>query len=126
MRARVRLSRQGSGKTSSGVGVELPAMPIKDYLDFASERIAQTVAQAWEKRAPGRIAYGMGSAVVGRNRRWVDTAGRATMYGNTNTETFSHIEGYEDHSIRTPLGRWLRAPNRRCSYAVTWCPYQTN
>jgi hypothetical protein len=29
----------------------------------------------------------------------VDQAGRATMYGETNAPDFSHIEGYEDHSV---------------------------
>jgi hypothetical protein len=45
------------------------------------------------------MAYGIGTAVVGRNRRWVDAAGKSTMYGNTNTPAFSHIEGFEDHSV---------------------------
>jgi hypothetical protein len=37
--------------------------------------------------------------VIGHNRRWVDTGGTATMYGNTSVPEFDHIEGYEDHRV---------------------------
>ena len=87
------------GHTSCGPGVELPAMPVQEYVDFAAARIARVVDEAWSSRTPGKVAFGLGHAVVGRNRRWVNLAGRATMYGDTNTPEFSHIEGYEDHSV---------------------------
>jgi len=89
----------GSAHTSSGVGVELDVMPTPEYVDFAAERISEAVVQAWRSKASAGFAFGLGYAVVGRNRRWVDTDGRSTMYGKTNTPAFSHIEGYEDHSV---------------------------
>jgi hypothetical protein len=86
--------------TSASVDdLDLPIMPVDDYVAFAADRIARAVEQAWTSRAPGKIAYGLGHAVVGRNRRWVDLDGNATMYGNTDTPGFSHIEGYEDHNV---------------------------
>ncbi|MGD9496198.1 MAG: hypothetical protein AB7Y46_07800 [Armatimonadota bacterium] len=87
------------GTTAQAVGVDLDVMGIEEYVAFAGERIAEAVTQAWEGRAAGAVSYGLGYAVVGRNRRWVGTSGRATMYGNTDTPQFSHIEGYEDHSV---------------------------
>lgn len=87
------------GITAQAVDVDLEVMGIEHYVDFAAERIAGAVRQAWEGRAPGSVAYGMGYAVVGRNRRWVDIHGVSTMYGNTDVPEFSHIEGYEDHSV---------------------------
>ena len=45
------------------------------------------------------MAFGLGQAVIGHNRRWVDVGGQATTYGNTNSPDFSHIEGGEDHSV---------------------------
>lgn len=87
------------GASKEEVGVELPVMSVQAYVDFAAERIAEGVRQAWADRAPGSVAYGMGYAVVGRNRRWVDIHGVSTMYGNTDVPEFSHIEGYEDHSV---------------------------
>lgn len=75
--------------------------PAENYVKFAAARIAEAVSEAWQKRAPGGVAYGQEYAVIGRNRRWVDTEGNSTMYGlNENTaERFDHIEGYEDHSL---------------------------
>ena len=94
-----RVRRPGAGHTSTGLGVDLDVMAIEDYVAFAAERIADAVSRAWSDRAPGGAAFGMGFAVVGRNRRWVDAAGTSTMYGNTNNPAFGHIEGYEDHSV---------------------------
>lgn len=92
---------QVGGMAAWGNGVELDEMPVEEYLEFASTRIAQAVAQAWESRAPGGVAYGLGYAVLGRNRRWVDRDGVARMYGlNAETaEKFAHVEGFEDHSV---------------------------
>jgi len=95
----VRPKGGAAGHTALSVGVELDVMAVEDYAEFAGQRIADAVAEAWETRAEGAVAFGLGYAVVGRNRRWVDTAGRSTMYGNTDTPEFSHIEGYEDHSV---------------------------
>ncbi|MCK9266586.1 hypothetical protein M0P98_06885 [bacterium] len=69
------------------------------YVEFASERIANAVVEAWEKREISGIAYGMDHAVVGRNRRLSYKDGTSKMYGKSNTEEFSHVEGYEDHSL---------------------------
>lgn len=95
----IRPTGQLAANTAKPPGVELKIEPVDRYVEFAADRIAQAICQAWEGRRPGKVAYGMSYAVVGRNRRWVDVEGRATMYGNTNTPAFSHIEGYEDHSV---------------------------
>lgn len=80
-------------------GIELPCMSIKQYVDFASDKIAQAVKKAWERRSPGGVGYGIGFAVVGHNRRISYYDGSSIMYGKTDVENFSHVEGYEDHSI---------------------------
>ncbi|MFP3904528.1 MAG: hypothetical protein ACLFWB_09845, partial [Armatimonadota bacterium] len=66
-------------------GIELDVMPATEYMPFAADRIAEAVKEAWETRAEGAVAFGLGQAVVGRNRRWVDVNGKSTMYGNTDT-----------------------------------------
>ena len=95
----VRLPTEGAGHVSRGPGVEIPVTPVAEYLEFAVERIASAVSEAWQSRKARRVAHGMGHAVVGRNRRWVNVDGQATMYGVTSVPGFSHIEGYEDHSL---------------------------
>ena len=63
------------------------------------ERMAEAVVKAWESRAPGAMAWGLGHAVVGHNRRIVYADGSAQMLRTTNDPRFRHIEGYEDHAV---------------------------
>lgn len=76
-------------------GVMRPAQ----YVDFAAERISDAIVKAWESRRPGGVSWGLGHAVVARNRRAVYADGRARMYGATGCPDFRHIEGYEDHGV---------------------------
>ena len=80
-------------------------MDIADYVAFAAQRIAEAVGVAWCARRPGAIGYGLGQAVVGHNRRSSYYSGRSQMYGDTSTADFSHMEGYEDHSVNV-LATW--------------------
>lgn len=85
---------------TSNYGVELDVMAPSDYLEFVSGRIAQAARQAWDNRKPGGISYGLGHAVVSHNRLAVDISGKSTMmFLSPGDENFSHVEGYEDHSV---------------------------
>ncbi len=83
----------------SAWGMDLGAMPPPDYLEFASKRIVQIVEQAWKGRKPGGLSFGLGHAVVGHNRLTAYADGHSQMYGKTDRPNFSHVEGYEDHSV---------------------------
>ena len=74
-------------------------MAPADYAEFFASRVADAVVQAWENRRPGGVSRAFGHAVVGHNRRAVYLGGEARMYGKTDVEDFSHIEGAEDHSL---------------------------
>ncbi len=78
---------------------ELGVMPPEDYVAGVIDKIAQAVIQAWQKRAPGGIGFGLGQAVVGRNRRLAYYSGESRMYGKSNDPEFSHVEGCEDHAV---------------------------
>jgi len=80
-------------------GIELNAMSPSKCTKYISERIATAVIQAWKNRKPGGISFGLGSAVVGHNRLAVDSTGKSVIYGSTSSPVFSHLEGYEDHSV---------------------------
>jgi hypothetical protein len=75
------------------------AMQPKDYVPLMYERMTEAVVKAWESRALGAVARGLGHAVVGHNRRVVYADGHAQMLGNTNDPLFRHMEGYEDHAV---------------------------
>lgn len=75
------------------------AMQPKEYVPWLYEQMAQAVVRAWESRAKGAVAWGLGHAVAGHNRRTVYSDGTAKMYGNVNDPQFRQIEGYEDHAV---------------------------
>ncbi|MEX2568187.1 MAG: hypothetical protein WD431_19720 [Cyclobacteriaceae bacterium] len=91
-------------ETLYGVSLELISGGEKvttpeEYLDFAAAKIANGIQMAWENRQPGGISYGLSHAAIGQNRIQALKDGKSRMYGNTNDPDFSHIEGYEDHSV---------------------------
>jgi len=74
-------------------------MTGSEYAEFFAARVADAVVQAWEGRRPAGVSRAFGHAVVGHNRRAVYLGGMARMYGKTAVDDFSHIEGYQDHSV---------------------------
>jgi hypothetical protein len=74
-------------------------MPPAEYIDFATARIAAVAAEAWKKRTPATVGWGLGHAVVARNRLAVYDDGKAQMYGPTTKSNFARLEGYEDHGV---------------------------
>lgn len=99
------------------------AVQPKDYLPFLYERMAEAVTKAWANRAVGAVAWGLGHAVVGHNRRVVYSDGTAAMHGKTNHPKFSHIEGYEDHAV--DILCFYDAQRRLKATAITMaCPAQ--
>lgn len=82
-----------------GWGIELDALSPAVCFEHLSKRIATVAKHAWDKRKAGGISFGLGHAVVGHNRLGVDRNGKSHMYGNVARPEFSHIEGFEDHSV---------------------------
>ncbi|MFH1903331.1 MAG: hypothetical protein ABIK20_04690 [Candidatus Omnitrophota bacterium] len=74
-------------------------MTPDEYGRVLVKGISEAASEAWRKRRPGGISWGCGQAVVGFNRRAVYLDGSAKMYGNTDDENFSHLEGHEDHGV---------------------------
>lgn len=95
----------GGSIPSDNLPVALEGPSPADYVAWAVERIAAAVVTAWNGRQSGSIGFGLGYAVVGRNRRVAYYDGSSRMYGETDAPDFSHIEGYEDHAVNL-LGTW--------------------
>jgi hypothetical protein len=72
-----------------------------EYMDFLVGRLAEAVAEAWQKRKPGGVNWGLGYATVGFNRRMAYADGRAAMYGANNGPDFRNVEGYQDSAVET-------------------------
>ncbi len=75
------------------------AMQPKEYVPFLFERLGDAVVKAWEGRKPGAVAWGLGHAVVGTNRRVSYANGTSVMYGDTKKPDFRGLEGWEDHAV---------------------------
>ncbi len=75
------------------------AMQPKEYVPWLYEQMGQAVVKAWESRAEGAVAWGLGHAVAGHSRRVVYSDGTVRMHGDTSVPEFRGIEGYEDHAV---------------------------
>ena len=80
-------------------GIDPDAMSPVGFLEFVAPRIAKAIAEAWASRKPGGVSFGLGHAVVSHNRLITYDSGRSQQYGSLDRPDFSHIEGYEDHSV---------------------------
>ena len=99
------IGRYGNAVLPEGV------MTAEEYTEVRLNGIADAVVEAWTNRKPAGVSWGLGTAVVGHNRRatyFAEDSSRSAgaivngftkMYGNTNDPNFSHIEGYEDHYV---------------------------
>jgi len=98
-------------------------MQPTEYLEFMAGRVSDAIVQAWKSRAPGRVGWGLGHAVVAHNRRTVYANGHAQMYGQTNRPDFRGIEGYEDHGVHVLLF-WGRDQKLRATAVNVACTAQ--
>ena len=107
---------------------------------FLARQIADAVREAWEKRAPGAIAYGYGFATTGHSRRviYLEDIGKRSearpglaidghgkMYGKTNDPLFSHYEAGTDAFINL-LYTFDAAGKLTGAVINVPCPSQTN
>ena len=70
----------------------LPAkgnMKPAEYTEFMTSKVADAVVEAWQKREPGKVGWGLGHAVVAQDRRAVYADGTAQMYGAPTPRTFA-------------------------------------
>jgi len=74
-------------------------MQPTEYIEFFAQRVSAAIVSAWNSRKPGKVGWGLGHAVVALNRRSVYNDGTSIMYGNTTTDNFRMLEGYEDHGV---------------------------
>lgn len=94
-----------------------------EYVAFLLDRLARASTEAWERRSPAGVNWGLDYAVVGFNRRMTYRGGRAAMYGRNNVPDFEGVEGAEDHGVETLAFR--DADGRLTGLAVNVvCPSQ--
>ncbi len=86
----------------AGIGwlAELPGvLTAAEYRTFLLGKLKCVIIEAWRNRKPGGIANALSFARVGHCRRAVYTDGTAEMYGRTDREDFTGMEGGEDSGV---------------------------
>ena len=81
------------------VEADSSVMQGDEGLYFIVDRVCRAVKEAWENRKPAMYANEFGRAVVGMCRRVCYSDGSAKMWGDTDTATFTHLEGGNDSGI---------------------------
>ena len=76
-------------------GVMSPAR----YREFLVPKLVDIIESAWESRVPSPVAWELGYAPVGFNRRTSYLDGHTQMYGATNAKDFAGMEGGCDHGV---------------------------
>ncbi len=70
-----------------------------EALQYLIDTIPHAVKQAWENRKPAMYTNEFGRAAVGMNRRVCFSDGSAKMWGDTNSVTFTELEGGSDSGM---------------------------
>ncbi|MEI8248722.1 MAG: hypothetical protein WCI51_23035, partial [Lentisphaerota bacterium] len=86
----------------TGIGwlAELPGvLTAAEYRTFLLGKLKCVIIEAWRNRKPGGIANALSFARVGHCRRAVYADGTAEMYGRTDREDFTGMEGGEDSGV---------------------------
>lgn len=74
-------------------------MDAHEALIWIADKISEAVKLAWENRKPSFYSNEFGRAAVGMNRRVCYSDGSAKMWGDTNTATFTELEGGNDSGM---------------------------
>lgn len=74
-------------------------MNSEESLRFLTDRISKAIVSAFENRKAAKYASGFGRAAVGMCRRVCYSDGSAEMWGDTNSASFTELEGGNDSGI---------------------------
>jgi hypothetical protein len=75
------------------------AIKNAEFRDFVTEKILEAVQQAWDSRQINGVSNTLSFANIGHCRRAVYSNETAEMYGLTNRDDFTGMEGGEDSGV---------------------------
>ena len=75
------------------------AAGAEGYYPFLVDRITRSVTEAWRRRKPCAVSWGVGQAVIGHCRRAMYADGSVEMYGRTDRPDFIGMEAGCDHGV---------------------------
>ena len=93
------LLANATGKKNEEPQPQEDVMDEREALYWLADKISEAAKAAWEQRKPAYYTNEFGRAAVGMNRRVCYSDGSAKMWGDTNTATFTELEGGNDSGI---------------------------
>ena len=75
------------------------ALDPQAALEFLVGKTVAVIEQAWANLKNGCFAYGFGRAAIGMNRRVCYSDGKAKMWGDVDTPTFTGLEYGDDNGV---------------------------
>ncbi len=86
--------------THSNAGITGRTNPLSKYHEFLVKQCTDAVIEAWNRRAPGKVAYGYDFAATAFNRRSVYRDGVSRLLGKHSNDQFSHAESMNDPFVQ--------------------------
>ena len=73
----------------------------EEYVQFFCKKVSDAIVIAWNTRVLGSASWGLTHATIAYNRRATYFDGKAQLYGATNRDDFSNLEGTDDHDVNS-------------------------
>jgi len=83
-------------------------MTAEEYMEFQTGRIADAVVEAWNNRHPTGVSFGLGTAVVGHNRRATYFAEGAWWLVSA-PWLLTYCPVVSEYRAGTQMGHWVKA-----------------
>ena len=98
-------------------------MTVGEYIDFFAAQVSGAILEACSTTAPGSMAWGLGAAEIGFNRRTAYLSGRGQMFGELHSPNYKGPEGAVYRGM--PVLFFFDAEDNPIAAAVNpWCPAQ--
>ena len=98
-------------------------MTVENYIDFFAKQVSEAIIKACSNTRAGSMAWGLGDAEIGFNRRTAYLSGRGQMFGEMRTPDYKGPEGAVYRAM--PVLFFFDSRGDPIATAINpWCPAQ--
>ena len=98
-------------------------MTVGEYIEFFAQQVSEAIVKACSNTRAGSMAWGLGNAEIGFNRRTAYLSGRGQMFGGMRTPDYKGPEGAVYRGM--PILFFFDGDGHPIAAAVNpWCPAQ--
>ena len=100
-------------------------MTVESYIEFFAKQVSDAIVAACANMRAGSMAWGLGDAEIGFNRRTAYLSGRGQMFGGMRTPDYKGPEGAVYRGM--PLLFFFDSRGHPIAIAInSWCPAQVS